>query len=43
MLGDWDVSLFVEVLVGMDGGGGNMLRNGNGLCLDMLKLSFEKV
>ena len=30
LLGDQVVLLFVEILVGMDGGGGIILRDGNG-------------
>ena len=43
ILEDWIVSLFVEMLVGMDGDKGDMLRDGDGLCLDMINLSYEKV
>ena len=43
VLGDCVVSLFVGILVGMDGGGRDMLWNGNYLCLDAAKLSCEKV
>lgn len=43
MLVDWVLSLFVEILVGMDGGERSMLRDGNSLCLEVVKLSCEKV
>ena len=43
ILEDWVVSLFVEMLVGMDSDKGDMLRDGDGLYLDMIKLSYEKV
>ena len=43
VLGDCVVSLFVGILVGMDGGRRDMLWNGNYLCLDTAKLSCEKV
>ena len=43
MLWDWVVSLFVDVLVGIDGGEGGMLRDGDGLCLDVIKLSCKTV
>ena len=43
VLGEWVLSLFVEILVGMDGGERGMLRDGNSLCLEVVKLSCEKV
>ena len=43
VLGDWVLSLFVEILVGMDGDERGMLRDGNSLCLEVVKLSCEKV
>lgn len=43
MLEGWVVSLFVDILVGMNGGGGSMLRDGDGLCFDVVNFSCEKV